>query len=130
MISPVAREDDVERPTWQRPAIDEIQWTDAVESLPWLLDVVFALAGRLRPYTTYLPWELREHAFAVPEWSADAFPPEVERILAGDPAAPGDLRVVRLRGHEDLGSGGRPGRNVGRGGNKDAERLVAPSERS
>lgn len=60
---------------------------DAAESLPWLLDVVFTLAGRLRPYNKYLPWELREHPLAVPEWSAEAFLPELERILAGDPAA-------------------------------------------
>ena len=55
--------------------------------MPWLLDVVFALAGRLRPYNKYLPWELREHPLAVPEWSAAAFLPELELILAGDPAA-------------------------------------------
>lgn len=60
---------------------------DAAESLPWLLDVVFTLAGRLRPYNKYLPWELREHPLAVPEWSAEAFLPELERILAGDPDA-------------------------------------------
>jgi predicted nucleotidyltransferase len=60
---------------------------DAAESLPWLLDVVFTLAGRLRPYNKYLPWELREHPLAVPQWSAEAFLPEIERILAGDPAA-------------------------------------------
>jgi predicted nucleotidyltransferase len=60
---------------------------DAVESVPWLLHVVFALAGRVRPYNKYLPWELREHPLGVPEWSADTFLPELERILAGDPAA-------------------------------------------
>lgn len=60
---------------------------DAAESLPWLLDVVFTLAGQLRPYNKYLPWELREHPLAVPEWSAEAFLPELERILAGDPDA-------------------------------------------
>jgi predicted nucleotidyltransferase len=60
---------------------------DAAESLPWLLNVVFTLAGRLRPYNKYLPWELREHPLAVPEWSAEAFLPEIEAILAGDPAA-------------------------------------------
>jgi hypothetical protein len=60
---------------------------DASESLPWLLDVVFTLAGRLRPYNKYLPWELREHPLAVPEWSAEAFLPEIERMLAGDDAA-------------------------------------------
>ena len=60
---------------------------DAVESLPWLMDVVFTLAGRVRPYNKYLPWELREHPLAVPEWSAETFLPEVERTLTGDPAA-------------------------------------------
>jgi nucleotidyltransferase-like protein len=60
---------------------------DAAESLPWLLDVVFALAGRLRPYNKYLPWELREHPLPVAEWSAEVWLPEIERMLAGDPAA-------------------------------------------
>lgn len=60
---------------------------DAAESLPWLLNVVFALAGRLRPYNKYLPWELRSHPLAVPEWSAEGFLPELELMLAGDPPA-------------------------------------------
>jgi hypothetical protein len=61
---------------------------DACESvLPWLMDVVFTLAGRVRPYNKYLPWELREHPLAVPEWSAEAFLPEIQRMLAGDPDA-------------------------------------------
>src|SRR5215203_3768177 len=60
---------------------------DAHESVPWLLDVVFTLAGRVRPYNNYLPWELREQPLVVPEWWAEAFLPESERMLAGDPAA-------------------------------------------
>lgn len=60
---------------------------DAVESLPYLMDVVFTLAGRVRPYNKYLAWELREHPLAVPEWSVEAFLPEIERMLTGDPAA-------------------------------------------
>jgi hypothetical protein len=60
---------------------------DAAESLPWLFHVVFTLAGRVRPYNKYLPWELREHPLAVPEWSAERFLPEIERMLAGDAAA-------------------------------------------
>src|SRR5262249_28780945 len=59
----------------------------AAESLPSLLHVMFTLAGRLRPYNKYLPWELRTHPFGVPEWSAEAFLPELERIMAGDPDA-------------------------------------------
>ncbi|MBO0844619.1 MAG: nucleotidyltransferase domain-containing protein [Nocardioides sp.] len=60
---------------------------DAAESVSWLLHVMFTLAGRLRPYNKYLPWELRTHPLAVPEWSAAAFLPELERMLAGDPDA-------------------------------------------
>ncbi len=60
---------------------------DAVESVPWLMDVVFTLAGRVRPYNKYLPWELREHPLEVSEWSAEAFLPEIERMLTGDPGA-------------------------------------------
>ena len=30
---------------------------DAAESVPWLLDVIFTLAGRVRPYHKYLPWD-------------------------------------------------------------------------
>ena len=60
---------------------------DAGESVSWLLHVMFTLAGRLRPYNKYLPWELRTHPLSVPEWSAEAFLPEIERTLAGDPDA-------------------------------------------
>ncbi len=58
---------------------------DAAESMPWLLDVVFALALRVRPYHKYLPWELREHP--LPNWPADVLLPLLERTLDGDPAA-------------------------------------------
>lgn len=58
---------------------------DAAESMPWLLDVVFALAGRVRPYHKYLPWELREHP--LPDWPADVLLPLLPRTLDGDPAA-------------------------------------------
>jgi hypothetical protein len=58
---------------------------DAAESVPWLLDVVFALAGRVRPYNKYLPWELRTHP--LDGWSADELLGLVERTLAGDVSA-------------------------------------------
>ncbi|MBA3309309.1 MAG: nucleotidyltransferase domain-containing protein [Nocardioidaceae bacterium] len=58
---------------------------DAAESMPWLLDVVFALAGRVRPYHKYLPWEVREHP--LPDWPADVLLPLLEGTLDGDPAA-------------------------------------------
>jgi hypothetical protein len=58
---------------------------DAAESVPWLLDVVFAIAGRVRPYNKYLPWELRTHP--VDGWPADDLLGLVRRTLDGDPGA-------------------------------------------
>ena len=58
---------------------------DAAESVPWLLDVVFAIAGRVRPYNKYLPWELRTHP--VEGWPADDLLGLVGRTLDGDVGA-------------------------------------------
>lgn len=58
---------------------------DAAESMPWLLDVVFTLAGRVRPYHKYLPWELREHPLT--DWPRGTLLDLLERTLDGDPAA-------------------------------------------
>ncbi|GAB3023098.1 hypothetical protein GCM10011376_39030 [Nocardioides flavus (ex Wang et al. 2016)] len=58
---------------------------DAAESVPWLLDVVFAMAGRVRPYNKYLPWELREHPLDA--WTADDLLGLVQRTLNGDASA-------------------------------------------
>lgn len=58
---------------------------DAAESLPWLLDVVFSLAGRVRPYHKYLPWELRSHP--LPDWESDQLLRLVEGTLDGHPQA-------------------------------------------
>jgi hypothetical protein len=38
---------------------------DAQESLPWFLEFVFTVHGRLRPYNKWLEWELREHPLPV-----------------------------------------------------------------
>ncbi|GAA2110330.1 hypothetical protein GCM10009726_25770 [Nocardioides furvisabuli] len=55
---------------------------DAAESVPWLLDVVFTMAGRVRPYNKYLAWELRTHPLE--DWPADELLGLVERSLDGD----------------------------------------------
>ncbi len=34
---------------------------DAQESIPWFLEFVFAVHGRLRPYNKWLAWELEQH---------------------------------------------------------------------
>ncbi|MCW2797088.1 nucleotidyltransferase domain-containing protein [Nocardioides sp.] len=60
---------------------------DSAESVPWLLDTVFALAGRVRPYNKYLPWELREHPLGAAAWAPDRLLPLLERMLDGDPSA-------------------------------------------
>lgn len=58
---------------------------DAAESMPWLLDVIFSLGGRVRPYHKYLPWELREHPLSA--WDAEELLGLLTATLDGDPAA-------------------------------------------
>ncbi|XVV14434.1 hypothetical protein ACQP2X_08845 [Actinoplanes sp. CA-131856] len=49
---------------------------DEMESLPWMLETVFALHGRLRPYNKYLGWELEN--FPLPEpWNTVLRPDRV-----------------------------------------------------
>jgi hypothetical protein len=38
---------------------------DAQESIPWYLQFLFAVHGRLRPFNKWLEWELREHPLPV-----------------------------------------------------------------
>lgn len=58
---------------------------DAAESMPWLLDVTFTLAGRVRPYHKYLPWELRNHP--LPGWEIRLLLHLIESTLDGNPDA-------------------------------------------
>ncbi|WP_148613148.1 hypothetical protein [Nocardioides rubriscoriae] len=37
---------------------------DSAEAVAWLLDTVFVMEGRVRPYNKYLAWELHEHPLA------------------------------------------------------------------
>jgi hypothetical protein len=53
--------------------------------MPWLLDVIFTLAGRVRPYHKYLPWELRQ--YPLPNWHAEELLALLTATLDGDPAA-------------------------------------------
>jgi predicted nucleotidyltransferase len=57
---------------------------DAQESIPWFLEFVFAVHGRLRPYNKWLAWELETHPL---RWN-DL--PRLERI-----ARTGDLDEQR-----------------------------------
>ena len=58
---------------------------DAAESIPWLLDVIFTLEGRVRPYHKYLPWELRQHPLL--HWHAEDLLAILTATLDGDPSA-------------------------------------------
>jgi hypothetical protein len=58
---------------------------DAAESMPWLLDVIFTLEERVRPYHKYLPWELRRHPLA--HWRVEELLALLTATLDGDPSA-------------------------------------------
>lgn len=58
---------------------------DAAESMPWLLDVIFTLEGRVRPYHKYLPWELHRHPLS--HWDAEELLALLTATLDGDPSA-------------------------------------------
>jgi hypothetical protein len=45
------------------------QRLDAVESVNWMLWVVFAVFGRVRPYNKYLRYELRCRPLDIPGWA-------------------------------------------------------------
>ena len=54
---------------------------EAAESIPPLLDAVFALEGRLRPYYKYLDWELTNQPLVKFPWSKDEFISMLMKIL-------------------------------------------------
>jgi hypothetical protein len=69
---------------------------DAAESVSHLLDTLFALEGRVRPYNKYLAWELETHPLA--DWSASELRAALPRVLDGDVVAQHLLfREVELR---------------------------------
>jgi predicted nucleotidyltransferase len=55
---------------------------DAVESVPPLLETLFALHGRVRPFNKLLRYELDRQPFDGEAWAADALLPRLRRILA------------------------------------------------
>jgi hypothetical protein len=81
---------------------------DAAESIPYVLEVLFALHQRVRPYNKYLRWELEQHPLSQPGWGVDQLLPELHRILAtGSPASQRSLfaridQAARAAGHGDV----------------------------
>ena len=60
------------------------QRLDTTECVPWALDTLFAIEGRIRPYNKYLAWELRTHPLAASVAEPASFLPRLEQILDGD----------------------------------------------
>jgi predicted nucleotidyltransferase len=72
---------------------------DEMESVPWLLEAVFALHGRLRPYNKYLRWELE--TFPLPgRWNAALMPDRVG--TASLRLFPAVETLARSHGHADV----------------------------
>ncbi len=81
---------------------------DAAESVPFALEVIFALHRRVRPYNKFLAWELERHPLDDPRWHADRLLPTLHRILAdGDPNTQRALFMTiepaaRDAGHDEI----------------------------
>ncbi|MGI5175768.1 nucleotidyltransferase domain-containing protein [Dactylosporangium sp. CA-152071] len=72
---------------------------DEIESVPWLLETVFALHGRLRPYNKYLHWELTN--FPLPAfWNTALAPGRVATHALG--LFPAVDTLARQHGHGDV----------------------------
>ncbi|MFH9066629.1 hypothetical protein ACH4GM_36325 [Streptomyces coeruleorubidus] len=88
-----------------RPAMGHL---DAAESVPYALEVLFALHRRVRPYNKYLQWELERQPLGEPRWNAGRLLPVVRRILAdGDPPTQRALftaieEAARRAGHDPV----------------------------
>ncbi|KAJ2969568.1 hypothetical protein NQ176_g8597 [Zarea fungicola] len=52
-----------------------------------MLDLVFGLCGRVRPYNKYLAWELEEHPLQCAEWPDGQLLACVSGLLDGEEAA-------------------------------------------
>lgn len=60
---------------------------DSAESVASMLDVVFALSGRVRPYNKYLAWELSEHPLPGMDWQDGRLLRCINGLLEGSEAA-------------------------------------------
>jgi hypothetical protein len=71
---------------------------DEMESVAWLLNTVFALHGRLRPYNKYLHWELATFPLPAP-WDGSL----PERVAADPAGLFADVCELAVRaGHGDV----------------------------
>jgi hypothetical protein len=80
---------------------------DAAESVPPLLDALFALHERVRPFNKLLRWELETEPLGGERWAADVLLPRLQRASMGDIQAQESLfrdveALARARGHGDV----------------------------
>ncbi|GAA3285856.1 hypothetical protein GCM10020218_046730 [Dactylosporangium vinaceum] len=73
---------------------------DLAESVPWLLETVFALHGRLRPYNAYLQWELDTYPLPAP-WAQTLRPERVGQVRHVTAVE----ALAAQRGHADVLAG-------------------------
>ena len=91
-----------------RDGRDAVGHLDAAESVPYALEVLFALHRRVRPYNKYLWWELERQPLGDERWAAELLLPVLRRILAdGDPHTQRSLfggieQTARAAGHGEV----------------------------
>ena len=86
---------------------------DAAESVPLLLDFLFAVHGRVRPFNRFLVWELERRPLPGAGWKSDALTSWLERVAAGDLEAQRQVfrdveSVARAHGLGDVLDGWEP----------------------
>ena len=59
---------------------------DAAESAPLLLDFLFAVHGRVRPFNRFLRWELEQRPLPGSKWEADRLLTRLEAMAVADMA--------------------------------------------
>lgn len=79
---------------------------DAAESLPWLVPLLFAVHGRVRPLNKYLAWELDREPFTSAGWEPDVILGAVDRLLDGSADAQRELFALLEPKLRERGFGG------------------------
>lgn len=82
-------------------------YLDGSESMFYLLNILFGLEGRLRPYNKFLEWDLKEHPLKLLPWSSDEFLGKLKKIMAtGDIEAQKEIfsKICELFREEGYGN--------------------------
>jgi len=97
----------------ERSGLVEEARLDAAESMSPLLDFLFAVAGRVRPFNKFLRYELERRPLEDPAFTVDALLGGVAAIRAGDPDEQRRMfrdveRLARRHGLGDVIDGWEP----------------------